>query len=317
MLESFLPLSYSGLQERPLDLSKTANLSADKDCTKMSERTKSHLCAIDMEELLRTYLLVSNASQQPTACAAQFPIPTVHTPFSQSQAVYIPPTSDNLSIRMPSSVPSAPTHLLSTSLQQPSASPYLPSAQAQLPPTSFQQSSGSPPLPSAQAQLPSTSAYPPLTSAAAQLPSAKCSHASSILDLSSSPPQPSIPPSHICLSASSMQPNILSSFLPFFLIPPLNSPLLTADGFSDQQWLRRQSSSENIAGEKHLSKRALNLAERYDESAIVKRRRRQNERRSKALAKRSAVPAEACSCRFCYEDHILKLRQRAAVWSEG
>jgi hypothetical protein len=50
---------------------------------------------------------------------------------------------------------------------------------------------------------------------------------------------------------------------------------------------------------------------------MVKRRRRQNERRSKALPKRSAVPAEACNCRFCYEDHILKLRQRAAVWSEG
>jgi hypothetical protein len=311
MLESFLPLSYSGLQERPLDLSKTANLSADKDCTKMSDRGKSHLCAIDMEELLRTYLLVSNASEQPTACAAQFPIPTAHSLLSQSQAGYSPPaTPGNLSILMPSSLPSAPTKLLSTSLQQPSA-------QAQLPSTSFQPPSSLPPLPSAQARLPSTSAYPPLTSAAAQLPSANCSHSTSILDLSSSPPQPSIPPSHICLSASSMQPNILSSFLPFFLIPPLNSPLLTADGFSDQQWLNsRQGSSENIAGEQHLSERALKLAERYDESAMVKRRQRQNERRLKA-AKRSAVPAEACNCRFCYEDHILKLRQRAAVWSEG
>jgi hypothetical protein len=95
-----------------------------------------------------------------------------------------------------------------------------------------------------------------------------------------------------------MQPNFLPSLLPFFLIPPLNSPLLTA-------------------GEQHLSERSLKLAERYDESAMVKRRRRQNERRSKALAKRRAVPAEACNCRFCYEDHILKLRQRAAVWSEG
>jgi hypothetical protein len=312
MLESFLPLSYSGLQERPLDLSKTASLSADKDW--MSERTKSHLCAIDMEELLRTYLLVSNASQQPTACAAQFPIPTAHTSLSQSHAAYIPPTPDNLSIRMPSSLPSAPTKLLSTTLHQPSA-------QAQVPPTSFQLPSGSPPLPSAQVQLPSTSAYPPLTSAAAQLPSAKCSHSSSVLDLPSSSPQPSFPPSHlsshICLS--SMQPNFLPSLLPFFLIPPLNSPLLTADGFSAQWWLNnRQGSSEiTIAGEKHLSERTLKLAERYDESAMVKRRRRQNERRSKALPKRSAVPAEACNCRFCYEDHIFKLRQRAAVWSEG
>ncbi len=316
MLEGFLPLSYSGLQERPLDLSKTASLSADKDCTKMSDRGKSHLYAIDMEELLRTYLLVSNASEQPTACAAQFPIPTAHTSLSQFQAAYISPaTPENLSILMPSSLPSAPTHLPSTSLQQPSA-------QAQLPPTSFQHPSGSPPLPSAAAQLPSTSAYPPLTSAAAQLPSANCSHASSILDLSSSPPQPSFPPSHpnshICLSSASMQPNFLSSLLPFFLIPPLNSPLMTADGFSNQQWLNNhQGSSEIIAGKQHLSERTLKLAERYDESAMVKRRRRQNERRSKALAKRSAVPAEACNCRFCYEDHILKLRQRAAVWSEG
>jgi hypothetical protein len=314
MLESFLPLSYSGLQEGPLDLSKTANLSAEKDRThaKMSDPVKSHLCAIDMEELLRTYLVVSNASEQPTACAAQFPIPTAHSPLSQSQAVYIPTASDNLSIRMTTSLPSAPTILLSTSLQQPSA-------QAQVPPISFQQPSGSPPLPSAQTQLPSTSAYPPLTSAAAQLPSTNCSHASSTLDLASSPPQPSIPPSHlsshICLS--SMQPNFLSSLLPFFFIPTLNSPLLTADGFSNQQWLNnRKGSSENIAGEQHLSERALKLAERYDESAMVKRRRRQNERRLKA-AKRSAVPAEACNCRFCYEDHILKLRQRAAVWSEG
>jgi hypothetical protein len=28
------------------------------------------------------------------------------------------------------------------------------------------------------------------------------------------------------------------------------------------------------------------------------------------------VPAEACNCRFCYEDHILQLRQKSA-WTSG
>jgi hypothetical protein len=224
------------VQELPLDLSKTRKVDGQLTCVNMR---KSPRYTIDMEDLLRTYLIISSNSGQlgcpPPAHLTSTPL--AHLSYAQPPFFYPPPA-----------------------FQFPSQPAFASSAAASNWPTTSSALSNMP-------QYISTSPF------------------------QSYPYLPSLAPSHG---------------------PSLNAETLKLEGLTARNNRQRQRrGSEDTLSEDSETVHQLSEVE----SKAKRRRRRTMERRRKAAQEqRRESLANACNCRFCYEDHILKLRQKAA-WS--
>ena len=266
MLETNLCWSPSGIQDGPLDLSRTAALGGGRPAEEANQRPLPRY-TIDMEELVRTYMLIASQPAGPlpahltSSTTSHLSLPLAHLTSLPSNLTFSPSH-----YTFPAShLSSTPTHLTS--------------------PTSH---------------LSSSSSSPHLTSSTSHL-------STSLSHLSFSPP------SHVSLASS------YPAYLPFHHTPPpQSSSFLTSSPpatkvATDRRRQRRGSEDTWSEDSEMVSARPAETKEK-EASKAKQRRRRNKERRLKASQERRKESlANACNCRFCYEDHILKLRQKA-VW---